>query len=133
MFKKVSNTLISITILIFLSIAHSYSETIKNIEILGNERIPDETIKMFSGVQINEDINQQNLNEILKNLYESNFFKNVSVEIIQNNLKIIVVENPIIEEVIFEGIKSKTIKKEINLGRKKNFLSLLNLIGKKIH
>ena len=44
MFRKVSNTLISITILIFLSIAHSYSETIKNIEILGNERIPDETI-----------------------------------------------------------------------------------------
>ena len=67
-----------LTILIFLSIAHSYSETIKNIEISGNERIPDETIKMFSGVQINEDINQQNLNEILKSLYESNFFKNVS-------------------------------------------------------
>ena len=78
MFKKASNLLISLTILVFLSITQSYAEIIKNIEILGNERIPDETIKMFSGVKINDDIDQQNLNEILKNLYESNFFKNVS-------------------------------------------------------
>ena len=114
MFKKTSNLLISLIILIFFSITHSYSEIVKNIEILGNERIPDETIKMFSGVQINDDIDQQNLNEILKNLYESNFFKNVSVDVTQNNLKIVVVENPIIEEVTFEGIKSKTIKKDIS-------------------
>ena len=114
MFKKASNLLITLTIIIFLSITQSYAEIIKNIEILGNERIPDETIKMFSGVQINDDVDQQNLNEILKNLYETNFFKNVSINVTKNNLKIVVVENPIIEKVTFKGIKSKTIKKEIS-------------------
>ena len=36
---------------------------------------------MFSNVKINDDINDENeLNKILKNLYETNFFKNVSVK-----------------------------------------------------
>ena len=48
---------------------------IKNIEIRGNERIPDETILMFSGVKINESLDDLQINSVLKNLYNSNFLK----------------------------------------------------------
>ena len=40
---------------------------------------------MFSGVSINDDLSDNDLNKILKNLYDSNFFELVSVKI-ENNM-----------------------------------------------
>ena len=60
---------------LLISISSS-SEKIKEIKINGNERISNETIKMFSKVSINEEINNNNINEIIKNLYRTNFFNN---------------------------------------------------------
>ena len=48
----------------------------------------------------------------------SNFFKNVSVDFNENNLVILVEENPIIENVVFNGIKSKTLKSDITKDNK---------------
>ena len=48
---------------------------------------------------------------MLKNLDNTNFFDNVSVEIRNNKLIINVVESPIIENVNYSGIKSQKIKK----------------------
>ena len=66
-----------IKLILFFTIffyTYSFSEIINKIIINGNERIPKETILMFSTVEINENINSDRLNEILKNLYDSNFF-----------------------------------------------------------
>ena len=93
------------------------ADRIENIEISGNKRISDETIKMFSDFQINNEINDQILNEILKNLYDSNFFENVIVEYNQNTLFIKVEELPIIQNIVLDGIKANKFKDEI----KKNF------------
>ena len=69
---------------------------------------------MFSDIQIDDKIDNENLNKILKNLYESNFFNNVSVSFDKNILKITVTESPIIDKIIFTNIKSKTMKEEIS-------------------
>ncbi len=58
--------------LIFLSF--SFSEIVKKIQITGNKRISDETILMFSKINEGQDFNNSMLNELLKNLYDSNFF-----------------------------------------------------------
>ncbi len=86
------------------------SEIIKKIEINGNDRISANTIIMFSNISINDELNLTDVNNILKRLYDTNFFKNVSVEFIDNVLLINVLENPIIQSVIYEGIKSNRIK-----------------------
>ena len=91
-----------------------FADTLKKIDVIGNKRISSETIIMFSGVNINEIVTNNQLNEILKNLYNSNFFENVSVELIDNNLKISVKEFPIIDKIIYKGIKAKKIQDEIN-------------------
>ena len=57
------------------------AEIIDKINITGNERISKETIKMFSGVSIQDDLFESDLNEILKKLYNTNFFDLVSVKI----------------------------------------------------
>ena len=94
--------------------ANLSAEELKKIIINGNERIPDETIIMFSSVSINEEIFPVDTNKILKSLYESNFFENVSVSLRDDTLIIEVIENPLIEKISFEGIKSTNIKRKIS-------------------
>ena len=89
------------------------AEVIKDIKILGNDRIPKETILMFSGVQINDEINDKKANIILKDLYDSNFFENISVSVNNNILTISVKELPIIDKIIINGIKAKKIEEDI--------------------
>ena len=103
-----------INILFFLLFFSASSEVIKKIEISGNERISNETILMFSSVNIDDHLDKDQINEILKNLYNTNFFEDVSVKFESNNLNILVKENPIIENIIFNGIKSDTLKEKIS-------------------
>ena len=63
----------------FFSLSVSYSEIINQIKIEGNNRITDEIILMFSGIDVGKDITSFEVNEINKNLFETNFFNNVSV------------------------------------------------------
>ena len=89
------------------------SEIVNDILIKGNERISTETIKMFSDVQLNQEINANNLNEILKNLYQTDYFKDVKIDLKDGLLTIIVVENPIIGKINLEGLKAKRVQKKI--------------------
>ena len=63
-----------------------FSEIIKEIEVRGNERVSEETIIMFSKTSINEDLKSQDLNNIIKNVYDSNFFNDVSITFKNNKL-----------------------------------------------
>ena len=132
--------------LIFIFFSQSVlAEIIKKIEINGNQRIPNETIIMFSGVNINDNIETQDLNQILKNLYDSNFFENIVVDFNERKLEITVTEFPVIDQIIYNGIKAKKIVDEIKknvtlksrssynktifLQDQKNILSTLKKLG----
>ncbi len=106
MFKKI----ISITVFyILVTFNNSYADLINDIKISGNERISDETVILFGDIKKNSNLDNDNLNEILKKLYETTFFKNISINIKNNILYINVIENPLIQSVIFNGIKNKGI------------------------
>ena len=101
---------ITIVFLINLFLFNSgHSEVVKEFKINGNDRISKDTIIMFSKTSIGDEINSNSINLILKNLYETNYFKNVTTKFENNVLQIIVLENPIIEEISYEGIKSNKI------------------------
>ena len=128
MLKKLKLFFIYLFFVLFSSNNFVLAEIVKNIDVKGNERISSETILMFSDVSINDDVDNQKTNEILKNLYESNFFENISVSITNNNLLINVVELPIIQDISFEGIKAKKVKEEISKDLKLNERSSFNQI-----
>ena len=101
-------------LLIFIFfISSSYAEIIKNIDISGNKRISDETIKVLGDISLNDNFDNEKFNQTLKRLYDSNFFSDIKISVEDNVLKIILVENPIIENIEISGIKSKEFLKEI--------------------
>ena len=110
MFKIASHLLL---VFIFL-LSHSYAKTFNQINVTGNERISKETILVLSNLKtgINYDDNQ--LNQSFKNLFQSNFFKDINFEVLDNVLNISIVENPIIEDLEISGIKNKNIVELIN-------------------
>ena len=105
------------------------AEIVSKILIEGNNRISPETIKMFSGVSEKEDLSESDLNQVLKNLYESNFFELVSVKLEKNTLTISVKENPVIQNINYEGIKSSDLlsdlKKNVVLKSRSSFNEIL--------
>ena len=104
---------IQLILLSIFLIFPSYSKNYEKIIINGNERISNETILVFSEIQDNKSLDENSINEILKKLYKSGFFKDVTVKIENNNLTIDVLENPIIQTVLIEGIKRKKTEESL--------------------
>ena len=118
MFFKYIKYSLHFLIIFFFMISKSYSETVKSIVLDGNDRISEETILMFADVKIGDDLKASEINDILKNIYESEFFNNVSVDFDKNVLKITVEELPVIQNIIYEGIKANRIKDVVFKGLK---------------
>ena len=133
---KKLNKKILLFVLIFFSIySFSFAEIIKKIEINGNERVSNETIEMFSKITVGDNIDQDDLNKILKNVYDSNFFTNVKVTFEDNVLIIFVKESSLVENVIIKGPKSKTLikdlKKNLKVKSRTSYNEILFLQDKK--
>ena len=117
--------------LIFLffnfSILNSHSEVINKINITGNERISSETIMIFGDLSIGDDYQESDVGLLIKKLYETNFFSNISVKLENNKLTINVEENPIVYSIIFEGEKAKkhveAIKEFLMVKEKSSYVS----------
>ena len=77
MFKKI---ILANFIIFFLSTI-SWSEIITDVKIEGNKRISKESLMVFGEISKGSDYNQDELNEILKKIYLTNFFKNISLNI----------------------------------------------------
>ena len=90
-----------------------YAEIVKKIEISGNNRVNSETIEMFSNISIGDDISSDDLNNSLKDLYETNFFEDVNLILNNSTLIIRVKENMIIQNLIVSGVKNKTLNEKI--------------------
>ena len=121
MIKKI---LISIFFLIFSS-SILIADEIKKIVIDGNKRITDDTIIVFSGINVGSQVNNDDLNDIVKKLYETNFFKDIKINFKQGILNLKVSENAIIQSVVFNGVKNKrilnTLEENIQLKEKNSF------------
>ena len=113
-----------------LFISSSFPKNFEKIIINGNERISKETILVFSEIKDNEPLDENSINDALKKIYQSGFFKDVFIKIDNKNLVIDVIENPIIQTVFIEGIKrKKTVTDLYKILSLKNRSSLnLNLI-----
>ena len=109
-FKKI---FFSVFLFINLFVVNSHSEVVKTIEIKGNERISSETIIVFGDILIGKDYKSSDVNQLIKKLFDTSFFSDISINLANNKLSITVKENPIINSIVFKGEKAKKFKEKI--------------------
>ena len=103
-----------IIVLIYLLYSSTaIAEVIKKINISGNSRVSEETIKIYGGIKINEDYKEKDLNRVLNDLFSTNFFEDVQIELSNNILNINLIEHPVINELIIIGEPAKKYLEQI--------------------
>ena len=106
-------------LIVFAATKLVFSEIIKKIEVSGNDRLAKETVILFSELGVNDNINSNDLNNIFKKLFYTDYFKDINISFNNGYLKINVIENPLIQSVKINGIKNKSILKVISKITKK--------------
>ena len=110
MINKISFVVKILTIFFQLIVfSPAIGEIIKKINIEGNKRVSDQTILMFSNLELGANFDENSLNDALKDLYYTNYFKKVEVSVNNQTINIFVEENPIIQTVIIQGINDNNI------------------------
>ncbi|MBT6135129.1 MAG: outer membrane protein assembly factor BamA, partial [Kordiimonadaceae bacterium] len=120
--KKIKKTLMCILFLIgqgsFYGISWSQTPStiaqeiipntiISNLEVNGNLRIEDSTIESYLLINIGDIYTEQLSDATLKRLYNTGLFSDVDVGRRAETLVITVLENPILNRILFEGNKYK--------------------------
>ena len=100
-------------VIIFNVFSQLNAQIINDIVIKNNNRITLGTIKTYGNIELGKSYSNEDLNKILKNLYNTKFFKDVSLKIEGEILIIDVLENKLVQAIIIEGIKAKRINKAI--------------------
>ena len=102
-------------ILFILKFAFSYAfaDIINDIQVKNNNRITKETILTFGGIELGKNYSQEQLNDILLNLYSSNFFSDIKFDLQGDVLIVVVQERKIVQRIILNGIKAEKTKKLI--------------------
>ena len=95
------------------------AEFVNNIVVKGNDRVSSETIILLGDIEKDKEYTDTILNNIINELYETNFFSDIKLEILNGTLHIEVTENKIIQNIEINGIKANKIK---DLIRERMFL-----------
>ena len=129
MYKINFKNYINIFLIYFIFTSVSFGKTLNKIEIIGNDRIADETILMFSSISEGQKIENLDLNKIIKDLYDTNYFRLINTKLDDDVLTINVEENPIIGNINYDGIKAQkiidVIKENIKLKRRSSYTKFL--------
>ena len=125
MFFKIKKTFLAIFIYYVLC-GFANGAILNKIIVENNVRVNTETIILFSKVKIGDELDQNDLNDILKDLYDTDFFSDIEISFENSILTLNVTENPIIQNLVFKGIKSKdflkALKERVSIKEKNPFI-----------
>ena len=106
--------LLSIILSVLFIAGSSFAEIVSEIQISGNKRVSDETVKVYGEIKPEgSDFSNSDINNILKNLYSTNFFEDVNIEIRNKKLIINLIEYPVINEIVLIGEQNTRVKNQI--------------------
>ena len=99
--------------------AQAQSGVVQRVLIQGNERIEAGTILSYLPIQAGDVVDPSRIDVALKTLFRTDLFADVKIDLQQNgDLVVRVVENPIINRVIFEGnsaLKEEKLRDEVTI------------------
>ena len=89
------------------------ADIVNKIIVEGNSRVSEETIKIYGEIELNTEFNEKKIDEILNNLYSTEFFEDVKIKLNNNILEIQVKEYPVINQIFLVGEQRNSIKEQI--------------------
>ena len=100
---------------IFLVSIFSYAnaDIIDDIVVKNNNRISKQTIITYGKIELNKDYTLKDINQVFRNLYETDFFETLKIDIVGSQLVINVKENKILQSVSVKGVKSKSLTQKV--------------------
>ncbi len=104
------------------------SDPIKKIEILGLDVISRGTALSYLPVEVGDNYTTKTLKKIINSLYKTQFFKDIKVNEVNQNLKITVIENPHIKYINLLNYSKEVIDEKII----EKVLSSMNLTTGKV-
>ena len=79
------------------------SGRVESIVVEGNERIEGETIRSYMTIRVGDRFDPRVVDDSLKTLFATGLFRDVAIDRVGDSLVVRVIENPIINQVAFEG------------------------------
>ena len=118
-----------ILLILKLTMTYAFSDVINDLQIKNNNRITKETIISFGGIELGKDYSQEQLNNILLDLYSTNFFSDIKFEVQGDILVVRVEERKIVQQILLNGIKAEktknTILKNLSIREKSPYVNYL--------
>ena len=102
-----------ILLILKFTITYAFGDVISDVRVKNNNRITKETIITFGNIELGKDYSQDQLNNILIDLYNTNFFSDIKFDLQDNILVVSVEERKIVQQILINGIKAEKIKKQI--------------------
>jgi outer membrane protein insertion porin family len=94
------------------------TRNVQHIVVLGTQRIEPATVLSYISIHEGDVYSEQTSDLALKTLYQTGLFADVKVKFDGTTLTVSVVENPIINQIEFEGnskVSQKDLEKEVQL------------------
>ena len=104
--------------------ANAGAAVVSRIDVSGNQRMDDESVRILSEVKVGDNINSETVNDVAKKLQSSGYFSSVNASLSGNVLKIKLDESPIVNMVTVEGndeIDTDDLKKEIKTKERSSY------------
>ncbi|PHP68373.1 outer membrane protein assembly factor BamA [Zhengella mangrovi] len=94
----------------FATIAEVQAAVVRSIEVRGNTRVDDETIRSYIDIKPGRSFSPADIDEAVKRLFSTGLFSDVSINPVGSTLVVQVAEYQVVNQVLFQG--NKKIKDE---------------------
>jgi len=97
----------------------AWAQTVNEIRVEGNQRIEPETVRSYMVIREGDPYDDEQVDQSLKSLFATGLFADVVIRRDETDLIVVVVENPIINRIAFEGndnLDLEQLSAEVRLG-----------------
>jgi outer membrane protein insertion porin family len=104
--------------LAYAQAAGQQTGVVQRILVRGSERIEQSTVVSYVPIQPGDSVDPAKIDQALKSLFRTDLFQDVKIDFADGDLTISVVENPIINKVVFEGnsgLKEEKLRDEVTV------------------
>ncbi len=117
-FRTISLAALLALIFLVLPVSQASAEVLQQVRVEGTERVEPATVLSYMNLKPGDAVTRENLDGSLKSLFATGLFADVSLDQDGDVLVVRVVENPVINEIAFEGndrLKEEDLLAEIQL------------------